>query len=60
MNPILLVTSNRALEQFLYAHRIPFHTQRKENGMTHWVYPVEPRLLEIVREYLNLYKEGDV
>ena len=58
MKTPMLVTDDRTLEQFLYAHRHRFRAQRKENGRTHWVYPVDSRLLETIREYLDLYKEA--
>ena len=58
MKTPLLVTDDRTLEQFLHAHRHRFCAQRKENGRTHWVYPVDSRLLEIIREYFELHKEA--
>lgn len=60
MKTPLLVTDDRTLEQFLYAHRFPFRAQRKENGRTHWIYTLDSRLLETVREYFDLYKEVSV
>ena len=60
MKTPLLVTDDRTLEQFLYAHRHRFCAQRKENGRTHWIYTLDSRLLETVREYFDLYKEASV
>ena len=45
------------LEQFLYAHRISFDSQHRKNGLTHWCYSVNTRLLDVLREYLSLYQE---
>ena len=60
MKTPMLVTDDRTLEQFLYAHRHRFRAQRKENGRTHWIYTLDSRLLETVREYFDLYKEVSV
>ena len=54
MNKNVLVTSDRYLEQFFYAHRISFIRQYYEKGLTHWVYPATLRLLDVLREYLQL------
>ena len=61
MDKSVFVTSDRYLEQFFYAHRIPFLRQYYEKGLTHWVYPITLRILDILREYMLLpEKEGDV
>lgn len=59
MNKSVFVTADRYLEQFLYAHRVSFARQYYEKGLTHWVYPVTERTLDILREYMLLLgKEG--
>lgn len=45
-------TTDRKLEQFLYAHFIPFDSQsRNARGFNVWHYAATPRLLRTVREY---------
>lgn len=45
-------TSNRLLEQFLFAHEIRFNSFfQDKDGMTYWQYTVTPRLERIVDEY---------
>ena len=58
MNECYFVTADRYLEQFLYAHRISFIRQYYEKGRTHWVYPMTLRVLDILREYLELPQTG--
>ena len=55
-------TSDRTLEQFLYAHHIRFIKQQKINGKTHWTYPWSPEVVRLLDEYNNLvpYKGGSV
>lgn len=53
-----LITDDRNVEQFLYAHRIAFGRQYRENGKTYWLYPVNERLLDVLREYMALYEEA--
>lgn len=48
-------TADRRLEQFLYAHFIPFDSQGKNgSGYTVWHYGLSPRLLRTVAEYRSL------
>ena len=54
VNKTFFVTADRYLEQFFYAHRIPFLRQYYEKGLTHWVYPITLRMLDILREYMEL------
>lgn len=45
-------TTNRAMESFLYAHQCRATRYGKnEDGMTYWVYPNTPEVMEIVDEY---------
>lgn len=54
-------TSDRRLEQFLYAHFIPFERQSKDlQGQTVWSYPETPRLKQVVAEYSALIAEYGV
>lgn len=51
-------TSDRRLEQFLYAHFIPFERQTKDlQGYTIWSYLETPRVKQIVDEYSALIAE---
>lgn len=54
-------TSDRRLEQFLYAHFIPFDRQTKDTcGLTVWSYNETPRLRQVIAEYKVLNAEhGD-
>ena len=46
------VTTDRRLEQFLFAHFIPFERQFKtERRLTAWVYAESPRLFHVIEEY---------
>ena len=46
------ITDDRRLEQFLFAHFIPFERQIKnERGLTAWVYIEGPRLFHVIAEY---------
>lgn len=48
-------TTDRKLEQFLYAHFILFDRQSKNaRGLNVWHYAATPRLLRTVREYRGL------
>ena len=51
-------TTNHALENFLYWHKIKFqYTYRnKHDGTTVWVYQNSDRLGEIVKEFLEIYR----
>lgn len=53
-------TASRKLEQFLYAHNIPFQSWHKnEDGMTVWVYPNTDDVRRVVAEYRSIHcKEG--
>lgn len=52
-------TSDRKMEQFLYAHRILFDRQHKdERGYTTWEYTVTSRLLRVIQEYEDLMAEA--
>ena len=52
------ITDDRRLEQFLFAHVIPFERQIKnERGLTAWVYTETPRLVQVVEEYRTLCRE---
>ena len=43
------ITDDRRLEQFLFAHFIPFERQIKnERGLTAWVYTESPRLFHVI------------
>ena len=54
----LFNTSDRRLEQFLYAHFIPFEHQSKDLlGYTIWSYLDTPRLRQIIDEYIALIAE---
>lgn len=59
MKSIILITSDRLLEQFLYAHRISFDSQHKRNGKTNWHYSVNARLLDVLHEYFELCQEDE-
>ena len=49
------ITDDRRLEQFLFAHFIPFERQIKnERGLTAWVYIESPRLFHVIAEYKAL------
>ena len=49
------ITDDRRLEQFLFAHFIPFERQIKnERGLTAWVYTESPRLFHVIAEYKAL------
>lgn len=51
-------TCNRNLEGFMYAHRINFLFQRKnEDGITFWTYLKDERFMEVLAEYKSLYPE---
>lgn len=51
-------TTDRKLEQFLYAHFIPFDNQSKNmHGLNVWHYTKTPRLLRTVREYKTLNEQ---
>ena len=51
-------TADRRLEQFLFAHFIPFKTQTKDvQGYTIWSYADTPRLRDVVAEYQTLIAE---
>lgn len=46
------ITDDRRLEQFLFAHFIPFERQIKnDRGLTAWVYTESSRLFHVVAEY---------
>lgn len=46
------LTSDRRIEQFLFAHFIHFDRQFKnEQGLTVWVYPRTKEVLSVVHEY---------
>ena len=47
-------TSDRALEQFLYAHHARFIEQKKVNGKTHWTYLWSPEVVRLLDEYNDL------
>lgn len=50
MNPI--ITTNRKLEQFFYAHGVEFTTcSRNEDGMTVWTYERTPETEHILAEF---------
>ncbi len=52
------ITDDRRLEQFLFAHFIPFERQIKnERGLMAWVYTENPRLIQVVEEYRTLCRE---
>lgn len=50
-------TTNRQLEQFLYAHDI-FHSgwYKDEYGMTTWIYPDTVEVKHVVAEYREICK----
>ena len=48
------LTSDRRLEQFLYAHDVRFAEQRRINGKTHWAYPWSPQVARLLEEYSRL------
>ena len=51
-------TSNRRVEQFLFAHFIPFDRQFKdEQGLTVWVYPRTREVMSVVHEYEQLCRQ---
>lgn len=51
-------TTDRRLEQFLYAHFIPFHHQSKDQrGHTVWHYQTSPRFVLVLNEYKKLCKK---
>lgn len=51
-------TSNRRLEQFLYAHFISFDRQYKnEQGLTVWAYHRTRELMMVVHEYEQLCRQ---
>ena len=51
-------TCNRNLEGFLYAHRINFLFQSKnEDGLTCWTYLKDERFMKVLAEYKTLYPE---
>lgn len=52
--PYKFTTSDRALEQFLYAHHVRFIDQKKVNGKTHWTYPWSPQVVRLLDEYDSL------
>lgn len=60
--PYRFTTSDRALEQFLYAHHVRFIDQQKIDGKTHWTYPWIPQVVRLLDEYNSLtpYKGGSV
>lgn len=49
--PYRFTTSDRALEQFFYAHHVRFIEQRKIDGKTHWTYPWSPQVVRLLDEY---------
>lgn len=50
-----ITTTDRRLEQFLFAHYIFFRKQSKDDrGYTVWHYVLSPRLLRTVAEYRSL------
>lgn len=51
-------TSNRKLEQFLFAHDIRHSSwyKRQSDGMTVWVYPDTAEVAHIVAEYRGICK----
>ena len=49
--PYRFTTSDRALEQLLYAHHVRFIKQKKVNGRTHWIYPWNPQVVRLLDEY---------
>ena len=49
-------TTNRHLENFLFMHRINFHTWFKnESGDTVWIYRITDELTNAINEYRALY-----
>ena len=52
--PYRFTTSDRALEQFLYAHHVRFIEQKKIDGKTHWTYPWSPQVVRLLDEYNSL------
>ena len=48
-------TDDRRLEQFLYAHFIPYdHQEKDQRGHTVWYYTRSPRLFSVLDEYKTL------
>ena len=48
-------TKCRALEQYLYAHRIkPRSWSKDENNLTVWEYPTTQSLVDLIRQYVSL------
>ena len=49
-------TTNRRLEQFMFAHKIDFLRQgRNADGMTHWVYIRTPYFEEVLKEFKTIW-----
>ncbi len=52
---ICFTTTDRRLEQFLYAHFISFdHQTKNRRGRTVWHYTRSPRLFSVLAEYRAL------
>lgn len=52
-------TSNRALEQYLFMHRIRHKTwHRDENGLTVWTYNTTKLLVETINNFLQMEVYG--
>ena len=49
-------TANARLEQFLFAHRIKFIRQQKNDDLlTEWVYKRSPELEKIIAEFREIW-----
>lgn len=52
-------TSNRALEQYLFMHRIRHQSwHRDENGLTVWTYNTTKLLIETINNFLQMEVYG--
>lgn len=59
-NGNIFTTTSRKLEQFLYVHGIQHESWHKnEDGMTAWVYTLNPETRRIIDEYREIIRRRE-